>query len=130
MGTKYTTQTISGYNSSPPSDDASVNAANQVTWAKHKTKLGDPIKTLAEAMNTLRPSRRTSAIRSRTSSRSSASYGTANSSPVDRTVIIATYRIRVFSVVIIMEPIVQESTTMARGNYCEPLRSRNVIQDR
>lgn len=52
MGTKYTTNTASGYNSSPPSDDGAQTAANLVTWAKHKTKLGDPIKTLAEDINT------------------------------------------------------------------------------
>lgn len=48
----YTTQAISGYNDTPPADDGSVSSANEVTWAKHKTKLGDPIKTLAEAINT------------------------------------------------------------------------------
>lgn len=52
MGTKYSTQTISGYNASPPADDGSQSASNQITWAKHKTKLGDPLKTLAEAINT------------------------------------------------------------------------------
>lgn len=52
MGAKYTTIAASGYNASPPSDDGAQNAANLVTWAKHKTKLGDPIKTLAEAINT------------------------------------------------------------------------------
>ena len=51
MGTKFTTQTISGYNASPPADDASQVSANQLSWAKHKTKLGDPVKTLAEAIN-------------------------------------------------------------------------------
>lgn len=48
----YTTQTISGYNSSPPVDDGTVSAANQVFWSTPKTKLADPIKTLAEAINT------------------------------------------------------------------------------
>jgi hypothetical protein len=52
VGTKYTTNTASGYNSSPPSDDGAQTASNLVTWAKHKTKLGDPIKTLAEDINT------------------------------------------------------------------------------
>lgn len=47
----YTSQSISGYNSSPPPDDGSTGADNLVTWAKHKTKLGDPIKTLAENIN-------------------------------------------------------------------------------
>src|SRR5262245_21354632 len=52
MGQKYATVAISGYNASPPPDDGSQTASNQVTWAKHKTKLGDPIKTALEAMNT------------------------------------------------------------------------------
>jgi hypothetical protein len=52
MANPYTSQALSGYNSSPPTDDGSATAANQVTWAKHKTKLADPIKTLAEAINT------------------------------------------------------------------------------
>ena len=48
----YTSQTISGYNSSPPPDDGTQTAANQLSWAKHKTKLSDPVKTLAESINT------------------------------------------------------------------------------
>lgn len=51
MGNRYNSQSISGYNASPPPDDASQTAANQVSWAKHKTKLGDPLKTLAEGVN-------------------------------------------------------------------------------
>lgn len=51
MAAPYTSQTIASYNDSPPSDDGSQTEANRVTWAKHKTKLGDPIKTLAEAIN-------------------------------------------------------------------------------
>jgi len=45
----YTSASISGYNTSPPDDDGSKSSDNRVSWAKHKTKLGDPIKTLAEA---------------------------------------------------------------------------------
>lgn len=48
----YTTVTISGYNASPPPDDGSQTAANLVQWSKHKTKIGDPIKTGVEAVNT------------------------------------------------------------------------------
>ena len=48
----YTSQTISGYNASPPPDDGTQTVANQLSWAKHKTKLADPIKTLAEGVNT------------------------------------------------------------------------------
>ena len=52
MMATYTSQAISGYNASPPSDDGSQTSTNEITWSKHKTKLGDPIKTLAEAINT------------------------------------------------------------------------------
>lgn len=51
MGSKYTTQSASGYNSSPPADDGSQVAANLVKWSTHKTKLADPIKTLADSIN-------------------------------------------------------------------------------
>lgn len=52
MATKYTSQTISGYDALPPPDDGTTGDNNKVTWEKHKTKLGNPIKTLAEAINT------------------------------------------------------------------------------
>jgi microcystin-dependent protein len=52
MGSPYTSVAISGYNANPPADDGSQTSSNQLTWAKHKTKLGDPLKTLAEAINT------------------------------------------------------------------------------
>jgi hypothetical protein len=52
MSNPYESKSISGYNSSPPADDGSNVAANEITWAKHKTKLGDPLKTFAEAINT------------------------------------------------------------------------------
>ncbi len=48
----YTKPTISGYNSSPPSDDGSETEANEIKWSKHKTKLTDPIKALVDAINT------------------------------------------------------------------------------
>lgn len=52
MANPYETQTISGYNSSPPPDDGSQDATNEIKWSTHKTKLADPIKTLTEAVNT------------------------------------------------------------------------------
>ena len=52
MGARYSTLSASGYNSSAPADDGSQVAANLVTWAGVKTKLGDPVKTLADAINT------------------------------------------------------------------------------
>jgi hypothetical protein len=51
MGTKYSSVSISGYNSSPPPDDGSTGADNQITWAKSKEKLGDPVKTAVESIN-------------------------------------------------------------------------------
>ena len=44
MGVKYTTEAISGYNSSPPVSDGTQSEANKVKWATHKDKLADPIK--------------------------------------------------------------------------------------
>lgn len=52
MANPYTSQAISGYNTSPPADDGTQISANQIKWSNHKTKLADPIKTLAEAINT------------------------------------------------------------------------------
>lgn len=52
MGLKYATVAISGYNAAPPPDDASTGADNQLKWSKHKTKIGDPLKTAIEAINT------------------------------------------------------------------------------
>src|SRR5688500_10356352 len=49
MGTKYSTQVVSGYNSGPPSDDGSQTDANKITWAKIKTKLTDALNTWAAA---------------------------------------------------------------------------------
>ena len=52
MGSKYTTQASSGYNATPPADDGTVSEANKTKWSTIKTKLGDPLKTFAEAINT------------------------------------------------------------------------------
>jgi len=53
MGTAYSSQTASGYNASPPSDDGTVSASNQVFWGVDvKGKIGDPLKALADAINT------------------------------------------------------------------------------
>ena len=51
MGNKYSSVAISGYNSSPPPDDGSNTAANEVTWAGIKGKLGDPVKTQAASID-------------------------------------------------------------------------------
>lgn len=52
MGNPYTSVSLTGYNSNPPPDDGSAIAANEITWSKHKDKIGDPLKTLAEGVNT------------------------------------------------------------------------------
>jgi len=52
VGTKYSSQATSGYNSSPPPDDGTQVASNLVTWAGVKTKLADVLKTFGEAINT------------------------------------------------------------------------------
>lgn len=52
MADPYTDVSISSYNANPPPDDGSDSAANTATWAGVKTKLGDPLKTAFEALNT------------------------------------------------------------------------------
>lgn len=52
MANPFTSVTVSGYNTSPPSDDGSAVATNQLQWSKHKTKIGDPLKTAIESINT------------------------------------------------------------------------------
>ena len=52
MTTPYTTVSIINYNNNPPTDDAAQTATNKISWDKHKTKLGDPVKTLSESINT------------------------------------------------------------------------------
>ena len=51
MSNQYTEPSISGYNATPPTDDGSNTAANEITWAKHKDKLGDPLKNYSDAIN-------------------------------------------------------------------------------
>lgn len=52
MGTKYPSQSVSGYNSAPPPDNGAQSAANKISWATIKTKLPDPILALAQSINT------------------------------------------------------------------------------
>lgn len=48
----YTSQSAPAtYNASPPSDDGSAVASNQIDWSKIKGKLGDPVKTFIESVN-------------------------------------------------------------------------------
>ena len=48
----YSAPSISGYNTNPPPDGGEQTAANEITWAKHKDKLADPIKTYVADTNT------------------------------------------------------------------------------
>lgn len=52
MSSPYSSVSISGYNASPPSDDGSQVTSNQLEWSKHTDKIGDPLKTAIEAINT------------------------------------------------------------------------------
>jgi hypothetical protein len=51
LGTKFDGVSISGFNSSPPSDDGSTADANKVKWSTIKTKLADPVKTATESLS-------------------------------------------------------------------------------
>lgn len=52
MGTNpYVQPTLTGYNASPPPDDGTTGADNKLNWSKHKEKLGDPLKTFSEAID-------------------------------------------------------------------------------
>ena len=52
MGNAYTSVSVTSYNSNPPADDGSQVAANRVQWSTHITKIGNPLKTAIEAINT------------------------------------------------------------------------------
>lgn len=80
MGTKYSSQSASSYNSSPPADDASTAASNRIYWATIKTKLADVLKTFIEAVN----SQLTTALD--TSSRAITSSDTAVAGDHDRVI--------------------------------------------
>lgn len=49
---RYSSVTVSGYNSVPPADDGTVSEANKVKWSTQKTKLTDPLNTAIAAINT------------------------------------------------------------------------------
>jgi len=48
VGSKYTTETISGWDATPPSDDGTVSEANKVKYSTVKGKLSTPLKTAIE----------------------------------------------------------------------------------
>ena len=47
MANPYTQPTLTGYNATPPADDGTNVAANEVKWDKHIDKIGDPLKAFA-----------------------------------------------------------------------------------
>ena len=48
----FTSQSApSSYNLNPPADDGSAVATNEITWAKHIDKIGGPLKTFVESVN-------------------------------------------------------------------------------
>lgn len=47
----YTPPSISGYNSTPPSDDGAQTSANRLYWSTIKTKLADPLKNYIDSIN-------------------------------------------------------------------------------
>jgi hypothetical protein len=51
MGTKYSSNSASGYNSTPPADNGSTSESNKVKWSTIKDKLADPLKDLADTIN-------------------------------------------------------------------------------
>jgi hypothetical protein len=51
MANPYTQQSIAGYNATPPPDDGSQSESNRLEWSKHIEKIGDPLKTLAAAID-------------------------------------------------------------------------------
>jgi hypothetical protein len=52
VGSKYSSQSTSGYASASPPDDGTQVAANLITWSGVRTKLTDVLKTFGEAINT------------------------------------------------------------------------------
>lgn len=48
----YASVSVSNYNASAPADDGSQVASNLIKWAHVKEKIGDPIKTALESINT------------------------------------------------------------------------------
>lgn len=47
----YVSQTLNNYNNNPPPDDGSQVAANEVEWAKHIDKIGDPLRVFSQAID-------------------------------------------------------------------------------
>lgn len=52
MANPYTQVSVQNYNLNAPPDDATQVSANLITWAKHKTKLTDPLNTAIASIDT------------------------------------------------------------------------------
>ncbi len=52
MGNPYTSVSVANYNANPPPDDGSTGSSNLLKWSNHITKIGDPLKTAVETINT------------------------------------------------------------------------------
>lgn len=50
MSNPYSSVIIRNYNLNPPTDGGEETAANEITWAKHKNKLGDPLRVAIDAI--------------------------------------------------------------------------------
>lgn len=48
----YTSVSVTGYNASAPPDDGTRSSDNEVAWQKHIDKIGDPLKTALESIDT------------------------------------------------------------------------------
>lgn len=51
MANPYTSVNVNNYNANPPTDDGTKTTNNQISWAKIKTKLSDPINTAFATLN-------------------------------------------------------------------------------
>lgn len=47
----YSPVTVIGYNANPPADDGTQVGTNEITWAKHIEKIGGPLKTALESID-------------------------------------------------------------------------------
>jgi hypothetical protein len=52
VGTKYTSQSTSGYNSGNPPDDGTTGDNNKITWTGIRTSLADVLKLFSENIDT------------------------------------------------------------------------------
>lgn len=52
MANPFTSVNVNNYNANPPSDDGAQTPSNRITWGKVTQKIGDPLKTAIETLNT------------------------------------------------------------------------------